>query len=162
MYAVPLMFRLVNTIRFSTFPNIPNVQIIGKITPYDSFLKFSVRGSSNDGYSRDEKQKKRKKVHFCCYIALIVSHCVLLSHSWEGKYHYTSFKSNQRVDQRVSREWEWPMKTNKLFNREGQPSWKFRYFQKTRRQHAEVFVSQEHFLFDCACCWLCDSLEQRY
>lgn len=33
MYAVPLMFRLVNTIRFNTFPNIPNVQIIGKITP---------------------------------------------------------------------------------------------------------------------------------
>lgn len=33
MYAVPLMFRLVNTIKFSTLPKIPNVQMIGKIIP---------------------------------------------------------------------------------------------------------------------------------
>lgn len=57
MYAVPLMFRLVNTTRFNTLPNIPNVQIIGNIIPYDNFLRFSVRASSN-GYELKEKKKE--------------------------------------------------------------------------------------------------------
>lgn len=59
MYAVPLMLRLVSTTRFNKLPSIPNVQMIGNRTPYDSFLRFSVRGSSN-GYSREIGKVKKE------------------------------------------------------------------------------------------------------
>lgn len=46
MYAVPLIFRLVNTIKFKTFPIIPRAHIMGNTKPYDNFRSASVLGSS--------------------------------------------------------------------------------------------------------------------
>lgn len=51
--------------RFNTFPIIPNAQIIGNTIPYESFLKFSVRRSSN-GYSREETKEMKKMRKIVC------------------------------------------------------------------------------------------------
>lgn len=46
IYAVPLIFRLVSTIKFNTLPMMPNEQMIGKMKPQESFRSASVLGSS--------------------------------------------------------------------------------------------------------------------
>ena len=54
------MFLRVSTMRFNTFPIIPNAQIIGNTIPYESFLKFSVRRSSIGYEFRNEKKEEEK------------------------------------------------------------------------------------------------------
>lgn len=131
------MFLLVNTIKFRTFPHIPNVQIIGRITPYDSFLKFSVRGSSNGGYPQDEKGERKRFIFIAT--ANWLYYIVFCYHTFmRKKYHYTSFISNQRVEQRVSAN---DRRDRKEFNREGQTCCKVSNFKIAQ---TAGWVSRDH------------------